>query len=141
MHQRTHRLHMQAPRRCPHPSPVKLYVDLQKSQYPLGFLNSKDLNNLGPVAAAHKGDSDRTSPHDRVTRKHRCVASASEHASSKEEAKVGNIKRYATTSDRRRQCPEPCRSSPTLTPSRDEGRDELRRTVCVTRTIMELSRR
>ena len=54
---------------------------------------------------------------------------------------MGHIKRYAPTSVRRRQCPEPCRSSPTLTPFRDEGRDELQSTVCVTRTIMDLSRR
>ena len=125
----------------PTPPPVWLYVDLQNSQYPLGLLNPQDPNNPGPVAAAHKGDSDRPTPNDRLTRKHRSVASASEHASAKEEAKVGHINRYPATSVRRRQCPEPCRSSPTLTPSRDEGRDELRSTVCVTRTIMELSRR
>ena len=59
----------------------------KKSQYPLGFFNPKDLKNPGPVAAAHKGDSDRPTPHDRVTRKHRCVASASEHASAKKEPK------------------------------------------------------
>ena len=56
-HQRTHRPHMQAPRRCP-PSSILvwLYVDLHKSQYPLGFLNPKDLNSPGPVAVAHTGD-------------------------------------------------------------------------------------
>ena len=74
MHQRTHRLHMQAPRRCSHPSPVWLYVDLRKASTHPGFLNPKDRNNPGPVAAAHKGDSDCPTPHDRVTRKHRCVA-------------------------------------------------------------------
>ena len=56
-HQCTHRPHMQAPWRCPPPSIlVWLYVDLHKSQYPLGFLNPKDLNSPGPVAVAHKGD-------------------------------------------------------------------------------------
>ena len=38
------------------PFPVWLYVDLRKSQYPLGFLNPKDLNIPGPVAVAHTGD-------------------------------------------------------------------------------------
>ena len=37
MHQHTHRLHMQAPRRCPHPSPVWLYVDLRKASSHWGF--------------------------------------------------------------------------------------------------------
>ena len=41
---------------------------------PTEVLNPKDLNNPGPVAAAHKGDSDRPTSHDGVTRKHRCVA-------------------------------------------------------------------
>ena len=47
---------MQAPRRCP-PSSILvwLYVDLHKSQYPLGFLNPKDLISPGPVAVAHTG--------------------------------------------------------------------------------------
>ena len=38
------------------PIPLWLYVDLRKSQYPLGFLNPKDLNIPGPVAVAHTGD-------------------------------------------------------------------------------------
>ena len=55
--QHTHPQHMQAPRRRPaFPPLVWLYVDLRKSQYPLGFLNPKDLNSPGPVAVAHKGD-------------------------------------------------------------------------------------
>ena len=33
MHEHTQRLHMQAPRRCPHPSPVWLYVDLRKTRW------------------------------------------------------------------------------------------------------------
>ena len=40
----------------PHPHLVWLYVDLQTSQYPLGFLNPKDVNNPGTVAVAHEGD-------------------------------------------------------------------------------------
>ena len=38
------------------PPLVWLYVDLRTSQYPLGFLNPKDLDNPGPVAVAHEGD-------------------------------------------------------------------------------------
>ena len=51
-------------------------------------------------------------------------ASASRHTSAPAGTKVGHIKRYALNSVRRRQSPEPCRSSPTLTPSRAEGRDK-----------------
>ena len=40
MHQRTHRLHMQAPRRCPHTSPVWLYFDPRKASTHWGFLKS-----------------------------------------------------------------------------------------------------
>ena len=40
MHQRTHRLQNQAPRRCQHPSPVWLYVDLRKASTHWGFLKS-----------------------------------------------------------------------------------------------------
>ena len=51
-------------------------------------------------------------------------ASASKHTSAPAGTKVGHIKRYAPNSVRRRQSPEPCRSSLTLTPSRAEGRDK-----------------
>ena len=56
-HKRTHQPQMQAPwRHPPSPPPVWLYVDLRKSQYPVGFLNPKDLNSPRTVAVAHKGD-------------------------------------------------------------------------------------
>ena len=64
---------MQAPRRRPtSPPPVWLYVDLRKSQYPLGFLNSKDLNSPGQWPT--RVTSDRPNPHDLVNPKHMYVA-------------------------------------------------------------------
>ena len=74
-HQCTHRPHMQAPWRCPPPSIlVWLYVDLHKSQYPLGFLNPKDLKAQGRWQWPTRVTSDRPTPHDLVNPKHGYVA-------------------------------------------------------------------
>ena len=51
-------------------------------------------------------------------------ASASKHTGAPAGTKVGHIQRYAPNSVRRRQSPEPYRSSPSLTPPRAEGRDK-----------------